>query len=67
MDFRPSEELYDLKEDPFELNNLALNPKYSEELSHYSQILKNWIIETDDKGQFPEKIRSLKINVGNMG
>lgn len=64
---RPSEELYNLKEDPFELNNLALNPEYKETLNKYSAILNRWIKETDDKGQYPENEEGLKLMLGIWG
>lgn len=59
-DFRPSEELYDLINDPFELNNLALDLNYTSVLEEYSSVLKNWIIKTNDKGQYPEDFENLK-------
>lgn len=59
-DERPEEELYDIKNDPHEINNLADYPEYAEELKRHRQILIDWITETDDKGQYPEDRASLK-------
>lgn len=64
---RPSEELYKLRDDPFEINNLALNPDYVEELEKHSDILNQWIVETDDKGQYPENEENLKLMLGIWG
>ncbi len=66
-DERPAEELYDLKADPFELNNLAYDPNYAEVLAKYSDILKNWIAETNDQGQYPENEEGLKLMLGIWG
>ena len=52
---RPVQELYDLKQDPFELNNQAENPKYIEILKEHVEILENWIKETDDKGAYGKR------------
>ncbi len=41
-------ELYDLKNDPRELNNLALNPKYNNELERLKKDLKQWQLRTRD-------------------
>ena len=41
-------ELYDLKNDPFELNNLAGDPQYEEIIKDLSQKLDNWMKENDD-------------------
>ena len=49
------EELYDLENDPFELNNLSGNPDYSDKLKNLSDVLDNWIKEIDDLGRIPEK------------
>jgi len=52
---KPAEELYDLKNDPNELNNLAITARYKNTLFKMRSILDNWIKTTGDKGQFPEK------------
>ena len=49
------EELYDLENDPFELNNLSNNPDYSDKLKNLSDVLDNRIEEIDDLGKIPEK------------
>ena len=57
---RVAEELYDLKKDPFEINNLADDPKYAKNLERHRKILTRWIKKTDDKGQYPETVVALK-------
>lgn len=52
---KPEEELYDLQNDPYELNNLAEKPELQDTLALFRQILKNWIAETHDLGEYPEK------------
>lgn len=64
---RPSEELYDLKTDPFELNNLAENQKYSTVMEKYRTVLQQWILDTDDKGQYKEPEAGLKFMLGIWG
>ena len=59
-DDRPKEELYDLEMDPHEINNLAGDPNYSEELERHSAVLDQWIRDTDDRGQYPEDAPNLK-------
>jgi arylsulfatase A-like enzyme len=66
-DERPEEELYDLKEDPYELNNLATNPEYEKILRDYARILNDWIETTNDKGQYPEDEENLKLMLGIWG
>ncbi|MGC4231925.1 MAG: sulfatase [Niabella sp.] len=51
---KPPEELYDIVKDPYELNNLAGNTSYLNQLNKMRNILEQWIIETGDKGQVPE-------------
>lgn len=47
---KPAEELYDLKNDPFELNNLAENPEYKLVLRKMRSKMDKWQRENDDKG-----------------
>ena len=49
------EELYDLENDPFELNNLSNSTDYEEELNKLSNVLDMWLEEIDDLGRIPEK------------
>ena len=53
-DKKPSEELYDLENDPHELNNLANNKIFKQELNKHRNILTNWIKKTGDQGQVVE-------------
>ena len=45
---RPPEEFYDLQNDPWEMNNLASDPKHKVELLHLQQLLSRWMIKTHD-------------------
>lgn len=45
---RPAEELYDVSSDPYQLNNLADNPAYSQTLSKLRDALDRWSEETGD-------------------
>jgi arylsulfatase A-like enzyme len=58
-DEKPAEEFYDLQKDPHEVNNLVDDPKYAAELQRHRDILRKWIKETDDKGQYPESAEGL--------
>ena len=51
---RPKEELYDLSSDPFEINNLASNPRYADRIKEFRATLKSWEVSTNDLGQTPE-------------
>ncbi|MDZ7693988.1 MAG: hypothetical protein U5K69_23195 [Balneolaceae bacterium] len=42
---RPPEELYDITEDPHEINNLADDPAYREELERMRGALDQWMDE----------------------
>ncbi|MCA9017138.1 MAG: sulfatase, partial [Planctomycetaceae bacterium] len=53
-DRRPKEELYDLQNDPWEINNLAEDPKYQETKQRLVSALDQWMVEIDDKGRIPE-------------
>ncbi|MBX2870589.1 MAG: sulfatase [Saprospiraceae bacterium] len=64
---RPAEELYSLKDDPFELHNLAKDPAYTAVLREHADILNQWINETNDQGQYPEPQAGLKLMLGIWG
>ena len=54
MNTKPQEEFYDLQNDPYEVHNLAGDPKYSKKIKAYRQALKDWQLEIGDKGFIPE-------------
>lgn len=47
---RPPEELYDLQQDPWELNNLAADPKYADVKKRLSAELDRWMKDQKDPG-----------------
>ena len=51
---RPKEELYDLRNDPWEIKNLASDEKYAAELERHRKALADWEIRTNDLGRIPE-------------
>lgn len=50
LDEKPSEELYDLQNDPYELNNLALNPEYANVLAEMRALENHWQSQRRDYG-----------------
>ena len=52
--YRPKEELYDIVNDPFEMNNLAANKDYQQVLTQHKQRLLSWMEEQGDRGQETE-------------
>jgi hypothetical protein len=55
METKPVEELYDLKNDPYEVKNLANDPDHRKRLSKMRKALTQWQWETGDKGFIPER------------
>ncbi len=51
---RPVEELYDVHQDPKEINNLANDPAYAGKLVELRGRLDRWMEETGDQGREPE-------------
>lgn len=51
---KPEEELYDVANDPHEVNNLAASPKHQEILGRMRAALDQWQKETKDLGRVPE-------------
>ena len=66
---RPAEELYDLQNDPGETNNLvhSYHREHAVQLAKHRDILYRWIIETDDKGRFPESDNALRAVIDRWG
>ena len=50
----PLEELYDLEQDPYEVNNLAYKEEYQEIREKMESVLMDWINDIDDKGFQPD-------------
>jgi N-sulfoglucosamine sulfohydrolase len=47
------EQLIDMKRDPGEMKNLAVDPQYNEVLSMHRMFMQEWIEETDDPFLMP--------------
>lgn len=63
---KPKEEFYDLKTDPYELNNLAEDPKHKPRIDAMRAILIDWIIKHRDTGFLSESDytrRAKKVNL----
>ncbi|MFT4092728.1 MAG: sulfatase [Niabella sp.] len=59
----PATEFYDLKKDPYELNNLAADPKYKKIIQQYTGQLKAWMQQQGDSGASMDvPIKKQKIN-----
>jgi N-sulfoglucosamine sulfohydrolase len=52
----PEYELYDLKEDPLEFNNLSADPDYKEIMAGLIGVLEKWQKDTKDPMADPEKL-----------
>lgn len=51
---KPAEELYDLHADPYEVNNLAADPKFADDLQRLRAALDKWQASQPDLGMIPE-------------
>jgi len=58
---RPPEELYDVKADPFQINNLINDPKLKDVIENLRERHRKWTIETGDMGHLnePEMIEQM--------
>ncbi len=54
MKTKPLEELYDLHDDPYEINNLADCPEHQDKLIELRKALAAWQLEVGDLGFIPE-------------
>lgn len=53
---KPYEELYDIENDPHNINNLARDPEYADILTELSQEVNKWIAETQPIDVLPEPL-----------
>jgi len=53
-DHKPVEELYDLQQDPHEINNLAEVPAHAERRKAMRRMLDEWVQQSGDKGNLME-------------
>jgi hypothetical protein len=52
---KPAEELYDVENDPYELRNLATNPKYAKEIAELRDAYESWTKKVGDMSSVEEK------------
>jgi len=52
---KPTEELFDCKTDPHELNNLANQPEHQDKLQELKKEMKRWLAAIDDQPNLPEQ------------
>lgn len=57
---KPEWELYDLQEDPHEVNNLAGQAKHARTQARLAKLLEAWIRETNDRGQQAETAEEIR-------
>ena len=62
---RPAEELYRTDLDPFELNNLAGNPEYAEQLTRLSKELDAWMLSQGDPGVAADTLEMYQASKAN--
>lgn len=54
FDTKPQEELYDVEADPFELHNLAADPKFTGRLAEMRNAFRQWTKQMGDRAEVPE-------------
>ena len=55
LDLIPELQLYDLNEDPYEVNNLAYDPNYKEKVLLLENVLEQWIEKNNFHGHLEEE------------
>jgi len=56
QDVKPIEEFYNVEEDPHQMNNLANNPKYQNQIENMRKVLFDWMIANNDLSLIPEPL-----------
>ncbi len=51
---KPAEEFYDLRKDPYEIDNKINNPEYAKQISTMRNALEDWMTASRDTGILPE-------------
>ena len=51
---KPKFELYDLMNDPYELNDLSSVDEFKSTVKKMDSVLNQWIVQTNDLGEYPE-------------
>jgi hypothetical protein len=51
---KPREQIFDLRDDPDEVNDLAADPRYAGVLAKFRKALRDWQLEIQDLGFLPE-------------
>ena len=59
---KPEEELYDLANDPFELNNLVQDPDQKNRVAHFQEVLAKWCKQTGDDGSLEDPASLLEMD-----
>ncbi len=62
---KPSEELYDIANDPYQVNNLADSEEHVAELERFRDATKQWMLGIRDIGFFPEGLMIEKTGSGS--
>ena len=57
---RPAEELYDLENDPYEMNNLAADSQFETIKTRLQKQLDQWIAQQGDKGMETEMLANTR-------
>jgi N-sulfoglucosamine sulfohydrolase len=63
---RPKEELYDLQNDPYEINNLAESADHAATLTRLRDELTKWVEDIDDQGRIPETPAVIAVHEAKM-
>jgi N-sulfoglucosamine sulfohydrolase len=63
---KPNEELYDLENDPHEVNNLASDPAQKSRITQMRQTLSSWMREVGDQGELPEDVLKERMRPGGV-
>lgn len=64
---KPQEEFFDLENDPHEINNLAKDPAFQDQLTAHRKYLNDWLFEFGDKGEEGQNLYSLKFIYDRWG